>query len=90
MYITAYPQYKRRPRNTNGNRQDCHTESRIDPSVKEALRVLAAKEHRNVANMIEIMIRDYCKRNGGSGASRPVVLWEFSARSAANISAVGC
>lgn len=39
---------------------------RIDPSVKEALPVLAKKEHRNIANMIEMMIRDYCKRNGGS------------------------
>jgi hypothetical protein len=39
---------------------------RIDPSVKEALRVLAEKEHRNIGNMIEMIIRDYCKRNGGS------------------------
>jgi hypothetical protein len=39
---------------------------RKDPSVKEALRVLAEKEHRNIANMIEVMIRDYCKWNGGS------------------------
>jgi hypothetical protein len=33
--------------------------------VKAALRVVAEKEHRNIANMIEIKIRDYCKRNGG-------------------------
>ena len=37
---------------------------RIDPFVKEGLRVLAEKEHRSIANMIEMMIRDYCKRNG--------------------------
>jgi hypothetical protein len=39
---------------------------RINPSVEEALRVLAEKEHRNIANMIEMMIRDYYKRNSGS------------------------
>lgn len=39
---------------------------RRDPSFKEVLRVLAENEHRNIANMIETMIRDYCKRNGGS------------------------
>jgi hypothetical protein len=64
MYSTAYPQYKRCPRNTIGNRQDCHA-AHINPSVEEALRVLA-EGARNIANMIEMIIRDYCKRNGGS------------------------
>jgi hypothetical protein len=34
---------------------------RIDPSIKEGLRIMADHEHRSLANMIEVMIRDYCK-----------------------------
>nr|WP_299379735.1 ribbon-helix-helix protein, CopG family [uncultured Halomonas sp.] len=37
---------------------------RIDPGVKEALRTAAAREHRSIANMIEVLIRDYCQKNG--------------------------
>jgi len=34
---------------------------RIDPVIKEGLRLLADKEHRSLTNMVEVMIRDYCK-----------------------------
>jgi hypothetical protein len=34
---------------------------RIDPAIKEGLRLLAEKEHRSLTNMVEVMIRDYCK-----------------------------
>jgi hypothetical protein len=34
---------------------------RIDPMIKEGLRLLAEKEHRSLTNMVEVMIRDYCK-----------------------------
>lgn len=37
---------------------------RIDPGLKEALRTAAASEHRSIANMVEVLIRDYCGRNG--------------------------
>ena len=37
---------------------------RIEPSLKEALRMAAALEHRSIANMVEVLIRDYCGRNG--------------------------
>lgn len=37
---------------------------RIEPSLKEALRTAADQEHRSIANMIEVMIRDHCGRNG--------------------------
>lgn len=37
---------------------------RIDPGVKEALRTAAAREHRSIANMIEVLIRDHCQKNG--------------------------
>jgi hypothetical protein len=37
---------------------------RIEPALKEALRAAAEKEHRSIANMVAVMIRDYCGRNG--------------------------
>jgi len=37
---------------------------RIEPSLKEALRTAADREHRSIANMVEVMIPDYCGRNG--------------------------
>ena len=37
---------------------------RIDPGVKEAVREAADREHRSVANMIEMLIRRHCERRG--------------------------
>jgi len=37
---------------------------RINPAVKEALRTAAAREHRSIANMVEVLIRDYCGQSG--------------------------
>jgi len=37
---------------------------RIEPAVKQGLKALAAQEHRSIANMVEVLIRDYCGRNG--------------------------
>ncbi len=37
---------------------------RIDPSLKEALRIAAHAEHRSIANMIEVLIRDHCELRG--------------------------
>ena len=37
---------------------------RIDPNLKEAVRIAAYREHRSVANMVEVMIRDYCAHSG--------------------------
>lgn len=37
---------------------------RIEPGLKEALRTVAEQEHRSIANMVEVMIWDYCGRNG--------------------------
>ena len=34
---------------------------RINPLLKEALKIAAEKEHRSVANMIEVMIRQHCE-----------------------------
>lgn len=37
---------------------------RIDPGVKEAVREAADKEHRSVANMVEMLIRRHCDHTG--------------------------
>lgn len=37
---------------------------RIEPTLKEALRTAADSDHRSIANMIEVMIREYCGRVG--------------------------
>ena len=37
---------------------------RIRPALKDALRAAAEREHRSIANMVEVLIRDYCGRNG--------------------------
>jgi hypothetical protein len=37
---------------------------RIEPGLKEALRIAAEQEHRSIANMVEVMIREYCGRVG--------------------------
>ena len=37
---------------------------RIDPGVKNAVREAADREHRSVANMVEILIRRHCDETG--------------------------
>lgn len=37
---------------------------RVEPGVKNALKAMADEERRSQANMLEIMIRDYCGRKG--------------------------
>jgi hypothetical protein len=37
---------------------------RIEPGVKEAVREAAAREHRSVANMVEMLIRRHCSEAG--------------------------
>ena len=37
---------------------------RLSPAVKKSLMSVAEQEHRSIANMVEIMILDYCGRNG--------------------------
>lgn len=36
---------------------------RIEPGLKEALRTAAVRDHRSIANMVEVLIRDYCMSN---------------------------
>lgn len=37
---------------------------RINPAIKDAVRAAAAKEHRSVANMVEVLIRRHCDQTG--------------------------
>jgi len=37
---------------------------RIEPQLKDALREAAEREHRSIANMVGVLIRDYCARKG--------------------------
>ena len=37
---------------------------RIHPALKDAVREAAAREHRSVANMVEMLIRRHCDQRG--------------------------
>lgn len=37
---------------------------RIEPRLKDALRTAANREHRSIANMVEVLILHYCGQNG--------------------------
>ena len=37
---------------------------RIEPGIKQAVREAAAREHRSVANMVEMLIRRHCEQAG--------------------------
>ncbi len=37
---------------------------RIDPDIKEAIRIAAKRERRSVANMVEMLILNHCKDVG--------------------------
>jgi hypothetical protein len=37
---------------------------RIDPRIKEGIRIAANKDHRSVANMVEMLIRRHCADSG--------------------------
>jgi hypothetical protein len=37
---------------------------RIDPNLKEAIRIAAKNEHRSIANIVEVLIREHCERVG--------------------------
>jgi hypothetical protein len=45
---------------------------RIEPSLKVALRTAAVREHRSIANMVEVMILEYCGRVGVAVEAQPV------------------
>jgi hypothetical protein len=43
---------------------------RIEPEIKQALQRAAELEHRSIANMVEVLIREHCRVKGiATGAS---------------------
>ena len=57
QYITFIVRYLR---DSNGHRMTFL----IEPGLEEALRTAAQREHRSIANMVAVLILDYCERNG--------------------------
>ena len=45
---------------------------RIDPALKEGLRTATQREHRSIANMVEVLVRDYCERTNIQVALQPM------------------
>jgi len=37
---------------------------RVDPAIKEALRLAADREHRSIANLVEVLVRRHCEQAG--------------------------
>ena len=37
---------------------------RIDPAIRDALKIAALQDHRSVSNMIEYIVVQYCKKKG--------------------------
>ncbi len=37
---------------------------RIDPAVKDAVKIAADRDHRSVANFMETLIRQHCEKAG--------------------------
>ena len=37
---------------------------RIDPALKEAAQIAALRDHRSVANLVELLIRHHCEKVG--------------------------
>lgn len=56
--------HKRHIRGSNGRGHNHHPERSYPTGTGGALRTAADREHRSVANMIEVLIQDYCGRNG--------------------------
>jgi hypothetical protein len=57
-------QHKRIIRNGMATGKTSTLTFRIEPALKDALCAAAEQEHRSIANMVEVMIRDYCGRAG--------------------------
>ena len=45
-------------------KKDATLNLRIDPAIKEAIREAARRDHRSIANMIELLIRKHCEEVG--------------------------
>ena len=50
--------------NNYGGQKTATMNLRVNPVIKEAARIAAEKDHRSIANMIELLIREHCERVG--------------------------
>lgn len=37
---------------------------RVSPELKELVRLAAERDHRTIANFIEVLVREHCERRG--------------------------
>lgn len=37
---------------------------RIDPAIKEAVKLAADKDHRSITNFVELLVRKHCEQAG--------------------------
>ncbi|MFT5665694.1 MAG: hypothetical protein ACI9JR_003103 [Gammaproteobacteria bacterium] len=49
---------------------------RVDPVIKDAIRQAANRDHRSIANMIELLIRNHCQDVGISIPEQKVLFDE--------------
>ena len=42
---------------------------RVTPEFKELVRVAAEHESRSISNLLEVLVRDHCRRRGVTAAS---------------------
>lgn len=52
---------------------------RLDPAVKRGLQAIAAREHRSLANMVEVLICEGCRRHGVIISAAPVAVDQAAA-----------
>ena len=64
LHVAVYPQYNDNLGLTMGTGKTTTLTFRIEPALKEALRTAADNEHRSIANMVEVLIREHCGRHG--------------------------
>ena len=43
---------------------------RVTPEFKELVRVAAERESRSISNLLELVLRDYCRQQGIAAARR--------------------
>ena len=46
------------------NKKTATLNLRIDPALKEALQIAATKDHRSIANLIEVLVKRHCESVG--------------------------
>ena len=37
---------------------------RVSPETKELVRIAAAQEHRSISNLLEVLVREHCRKQG--------------------------